>query len=103
MSCGSPHDVDCAEALRHLHEFIDGEIGSAEEHEIARHVETCRGCLAEYDVERLVKAIVARSCCDHAPNQLRARVLAELVSARITSDSVIAPMPACSTRVRISS
>ncbi len=89
MSCGSPHDVDCAEALRHLDEFIDGEVGRSEAHEIARHIEQCGGCLAEFDLERLVKVIVARSCCDHAPSQLRARVLAELVSARITLGATV--------------
>ena len=39
--------------------------------------------LQEYDVERIVKALVARSCCEVAPSQLRSRLVAELASVRI--------------------
>jgi mycothiol system anti-sigma-R factor len=86
MSCGNPHELDCREALDHLYEFIDGEIGPADHVRIAAHLEECAPCLQEFDVERIVKTLVARSCCDVAPAQLRAKVLAELVSVRITLD-----------------
>ena len=83
MSCGGPHELDCDDALDHLYEYLDGEEGPIDKARIAQHLGECGPCLAEYDVERIVKALVARSCCAHAPAQLRARVVAELVSVRI--------------------
>jgi anti-sigma factor (TIGR02949 family) len=83
MSCGDPHDLDCASALEHLYEYLDGEDGPIEGHRIAQHLHECSPCLAEYDVERIIKSLVARSCGQHAPSQLRARVVSELASMRI--------------------
>ncbi len=83
MSCGNPHELDCGEALDHLYEFLDGEIGPPDHARIAAHLQECGPCLAEFDVERIVKAVVARSCCQAAPAQLRARLLAEIVSVRV--------------------
>jgi anti-sigma factor (TIGR02949 family) len=83
MSCGNPHELDCGDALGHLYEFIDGEIGPEDHDRIRHHLDECGPCLQEYDVERIVRALVARSCCEHAPLELRAKVMAEIVSARI--------------------
>lgn len=84
MSCGKPHELDCDSALEHLYEYLDGEDGPIDSAKIAAHLDECAPCLAEYDVERIVKTIVARSCCQQAPSSLRAKVVAELVSVRIT-------------------
>jgi mycothiol system anti-sigma-R factor len=83
MSCGNHHDLDCESALDHLYEYLDGEEGPIEAAKIAQHLDECGPCLAEYDVERIIKSLVARSCCEHAPSQLRARVVSELASVRI--------------------
>ena len=83
MSCGDPHELDCGEALAHLYEFIDGEIASDDADRIRQHLDECRPCLDEFDVERIVKALVARSCCAYAPSQLHARVVAQLVEVRL--------------------
>ena len=92
MSCGNPHELDCGEALNHLCEFIDGEIAAADADRIRHHLEECRPCLDEFDVERIVKALVARSCCEAAPTQLHARVLAELVTVRLRVDPDVPPL-----------
>ena len=83
MSCGNPHELDCGEALAHLYEFIDGEIGPEDHHRIAEHLDECGPCLEEFDIERIVKAIVHRSCGEHAPGTLRARIVSHVVSTRI--------------------
>jgi anti-sigma factor (TIGR02949 family) len=83
MSCGNPHELDCGEALAHLYEFIDGEVAPTDHERIAEHLHECWPCLQEFDVERLVKALVARSCADHAPEQLRAKVVSQLAVTRI--------------------
>ena len=79
MSCGNPHELDCGEALAHLYEFIDGEIGPQDHERIVEHLDECGPCLEEFDVERLVKALVHRSCGAHAPDALRARVVEQLL------------------------
>jgi anti-sigma factor (TIGR02949 family) len=83
MSCGNHHDLDCQEALDHLYEFLDGEVAPTDHDQIAQHLQECGPCLEEYDVERIVKTIVARSCCEVAPAQLRSRLVAELASVRV--------------------
>ena len=83
MSCGRHHELDCSSALDNLYELLDSEDGPIDRGRIEAHLDECGPCLAEYDVERIVKAIVARSCCAHAPETLRAKVLAEVVSVRI--------------------
>ena len=86
MSCGNPHELDCGEALAHLYEFIDGEIGPEDHERITQHLDECGPCLEEFDVERIVKAVVHRSCGEHAPGALRARIVAQMVSMRIHVD-----------------
>lgn len=86
MSCGNPHELDCRDALDRLYEYIDGEVRGHDHQVIAQHLHECGPCLHEFDVEALIKSVVARSCWEQAPTKLRARVLAEIVSARIRID-----------------
>ncbi len=85
MSCGDPHELDCRDALDRLYEYIDGEVDASDHDVIAHHLEECSPCLAEFDLEVLVKVVVARSCCDHAPAALRARVISE-IAARLKAE-----------------
>ncbi|MGZ4427385.1 MAG: mycothiol system anti-sigma-R factor [Nocardioidaceae bacterium] len=75
MSCGQPHDKDCSEILERVFFFIDNEIEQANRAEIQHHLDECGPCLQKYDLERAVKALVARSCSEHAPETLRDKVL----------------------------
>jgi mycothiol system anti-sigma-R factor len=75
MSCGNPHARDCAEILAQLYLFLDHEIDDASSADIQEHLEECHPCLEKYDLDRIVKALVQRSCCEAAPPPLRERVL----------------------------
>ena len=75
MSCGNPHDEDCSEVLERVFFFIDNELPTADSSEIQHHLDECGPCLREVDLERLVKALVARSCHERAPVELRQRVM----------------------------
>jgi mycothiol system anti-sigma-R factor len=75
MSCGKHHDVDCSEILDRVYVFIDRELDDASSQQIQTHLEECGPCLQEVDLERLVKALVARSCTERAPVELRQRVM----------------------------
>jgi anti-sigma factor (TIGR02949 family) len=92
MSCGNPHSLDCGEALAHLYEYLDGEIAAEDHARIAEHLAECGPCLQEYDVERIVKALVARSCAQAAPSDLHTRVIAQFMQVR-TTGLVGPPMP----------
>lgn len=72
MSC---EDRDCEKALENLYLFIDSELDRADRAEIQEHIDDCASCLDEYDLERLVKTLVMRSCSEPAPEPLRERVL----------------------------
>ena len=75
MSCGKHHDVDCNEILQRVYVFIDNELDTASKDQIQSHIEECGPCLEEVHLERLVKALVARSCHERAPAELRQRVM----------------------------
>ena len=47
------------------------------------HLDDCAPCLEEYDVQRAVKTIVARSCAESAPDELRERVKVRLRQVQI--------------------
>lgn len=82
----SHDDGSCAKALERMFVFLDQELAEADASEIQRHLDACAPCLTKYDLERTVKALVARSCSEHAPEGLRQRVLVQIrtVHVRIT-------------------
>lgn len=74
-SCGDPRDEHCKEILDRVFFFIDNELEDADCQQIQQHLDDCGPCLEKYDLERTVKALVQRSCSEHAPDTLRDRVL----------------------------
>jgi mycothiol system anti-sigma-R factor len=74
MTDGSQKEP-CADVLRRMYFFIDNELAAADSTEIQQHLDDCLPCLREVDVERIVKALIARSCTEHAPPELRQRVV----------------------------
>ena len=70
-----PEAQDCSDVLEALYLFIDGEIDSENAHLIRHHLDDCAPCLKAYDLDVIVKALIARSCAEKAPPPLRDRVL----------------------------
>jgi mycothiol system anti-sigma-R factor len=70
-----PQEQDCADVLEALYLFIDGEIDSANAKLIRHHLDDCAPCLKAYDLDVVVKSLIARSCTEKAPPPLRERVL----------------------------
>jgi mycothiol system anti-sigma-R factor len=83
VSCGQPHDKDCSEVLKRVFYFIDNELEYADQSEIQHHLDECGPCLQKYDLERTVKALVARSCSEHAPETLRDKVLLRIRTVQV--------------------
>ncbi|HZJ06793.1 MAG TPA: mycothiol system anti-sigma-R factor [Nocardioidaceae bacterium] len=93
MSCGKHHETDCSEVLQRVVFFIDNELEQADCAQIQQHLEECGPCLDKFDLERTVKALVARSCSEHAPESLRDKVLlsirrvqVEMLETRISTE-----------------
>jgi len=82
---------DCEKALENLYLFIDQEIDTASCAEIQTHIDDCTSCLSEYDLERVVKSLVSRSCSEVAPQPLREKVLISIrtVQVQITEQRIV--------------
>ena len=74
---------DCEQALENLYLFIDREIDTASCAEIQTHIDECTSCLSEYDLERVVKSLVSRSCSETAPDPLREKVLLSIRTVQV--------------------
>ena len=79
---GEVPDTECSAALERLYEYLDGELTPEVHVEIRAHLEECAPCLAEHDIEQAVKALLARSCKDVAPEGLRSRILVRITEVR---------------------
>ena len=75
---------DCSEVIHQMLVFIDDELDQASCGDIQQHLEECGPCLREYNLERTVKALVARSCPEQAPEQLRQKVLLRIREVHIS-------------------
>jgi mycothiol system anti-sigma-R factor len=75
---------DCSEVIHQILVFIDNELDQASCGEIQAHLDECGPCLAQYNLERTVKALVARSCTEHAPEGLRQKVITRIREVHVT-------------------
>ena len=71
-------DESCADYLDRIVYLLDNELDPGEIREVRLHLEECAPCLERYDVQRTIKTIVARSCSESAPDDLRQRVIVQL-------------------------
>ncbi len=70
-----PSVAECADFLERIVYFLDNELDEADCSAVRVHLDQCNPCLEKYDLQRTVKAVVARSCHESAPDDLRQRVL----------------------------
>ncbi|WP_370249521.1 mycothiol system anti-sigma-R factor [Nocardioides sp.] len=73
-----PSEADCADYLERIVYFLDNELDDADCAVVREHLDTCNPCLQRFDLQRTVKAVVARSCSEPAPTDLRDRVRAQI-------------------------
>lgn len=85
-SGGMPREeTDCSEALLRVYEFLDGELGPDECARIQHHLDECRHCLEQYDLDTTIKSLIKRSCgCESAPPTLRMTIM-ERISMTVIS------------------
>ena len=80
---GSGQDDGCAEYLERIVYFLDNELDQADCQQVQLHLDECAPCLRKYDLERTVKAVVARSCSEAAPSGLAERVLSQIRTVQV--------------------
>ena len=69
----------CADVVLRLFEFVDDETVAVDRERIQAHLEECSSCLAEYEMDLLLKALVRRACArQSAPATLRAHILTQI-------------------------
>ena len=76
-SCGAPAAgvTDCAEALRELEIFLDGELTDAQCDAVRAHLEGCMDCLGAFDFHAELKQVIATKCQnDEIPPDLVQRI-----------------------------
>ncbi len=76
-------DRECADFIEQIVYLIDNELSESDCAIVRAHIDTCNPCLEKYDLQRTVKAVVARSCSESAPSELRERVKLRLQQVRI--------------------
>ena len=76
---GTKHSKeDCADFLERIVYLLDNELDESECALVRMHLEECHPCLETYDLQRTVKAVVARSCSEVAPETLKERVRVQI-------------------------
>lgn len=88
MSTEDQREVNCREVLERLEFYLDKELTEDDVARIRQHLADCPPCDQVLHIEELVKALVARSCVEHAPERLREQVLVRIreVQVRFTTD-----------------
>ena len=72
--CGA-HSISCEEALRLVHEFLDGELEGVSPDVVKAHFEVCQGCYPHLRLERAFREAMRRACARQtAPRELREKV-----------------------------
>ncbi len=77
---------ECTAFIERIVYFLDNELAEDDVVEVRLHLDGCGPCHELYDVQRAIKTLVARSCAERAPEELKARVLYSLreVQVRVT-------------------
>jgi mycothiol system anti-sigma-R factor len=83
---GRGHDLDCGDVVEAVYLYLDGELNEEVIDNIRSHLDDCSPCLQEYGIEKEVKALIARSCCEKAPEALRVAIVQriEIVRSEMT-------------------
>lgn len=87
MSCGEMHETPCVDVLNAVDLLIDGEIEETSQvRAIEVHLQECPPCQSEMDHERrmhhILHEVLARSCCEMAPQELHDQIAMQLAAMR---------------------
>lgn len=75
-------DCGCAKARRDLEEYLRNEVCNTKHTEIRDHLQNCQDCQEEATLAKTLTEVVARSCKESAPEELRDQVMLRLREAQ---------------------
>jgi anti-sigma factor (TIGR02949 family) len=70
--------ISCAEAVRQLWDYLDGELPAENRAAIEEHLSFCRRCCGEAEFAAELRSFLARQAAEELPQDVRARLLATL-------------------------
>jgi mycothiol system anti-sigma-R factor len=70
--------ITCAEAVKQLWEYLDGELAEQDRAAIEEHLSFCRRCCGEVEFAQELRAFLAREAVAEIPDEVRARLIATL-------------------------
>lgn len=77
--------AECGDYVSQIYELLDGELDEDGRARLQAHLDECPPCLDEYELDRILKSLVQRSCaCEHAPDALRSQILQRITAVRVT-------------------
>jgi mycothiol system anti-sigma-R factor len=65
---------DCAESLKELYSFLDGELTIERRTHIQSHLDDCLQCYEAFDFEAELRIVISARCKEEVPEDLRNRV-----------------------------
>lgn len=71
---GLASSEDCADSLKELYGFLDGELTVERRSHIQHHLDDCLQCYEAFDFEAELRIIISTRCREEVPEQLRNRV-----------------------------
>jgi mycothiol system anti-sigma-R factor len=82
VSCGKPHETDCAEVLAEVWLFLDHECDHERRELLRDHLDECGPCLERFGIEEHLKELLASKCGgEQAPDALKQRLRGALYQA----------------------
>lgn len=75
-------DCGCDDLVSRLFQLFDAELEASECSRLRHHLEACPHCSQLADAEEHVRNLIRRSCVEHAPDSLRARVITQITVLR---------------------
>ena len=82
-SDGAEEMISCEQALRLVHDFLDGALGDVSAEQVRRHFEVCGQCYPHLKLESAYRDAVRRAAAgQEAPDALKDRVKELLAEAR---------------------
>jgi mycothiol system anti-sigma-R factor len=70
--------ITCAEAVKQLWEYLDGELAEQDRAAIEEHLSFCRRCCGEVEFAEELRAFLGREAAEEIPDEVRARLIATL-------------------------
>ncbi|MGO1320547.1 MAG: mycothiol system anti-sigma-R factor [Galactobacter sp.] len=82
MCCASA--AETATRMERIHEYLNGALSWEDLLHLQEHLAECPECAQQYDLECIIRSVVARSCHESAPATLHSRIKIRIEEIRIS-------------------